>query len=298
VIELLQKLKRPLVMISALALVAALGSTAAMAAPGKGKRPGVRVIVHGGFGPFAGGPLDGFVVGGPGVRGGPGFRGGPGHFGFGFGHRGGPGGHHGGRPGILATDVLTPAASFLGISVAALAADLKTGKTLAQEAVAKGKTAAALIDAIVAAQKTVLDAQVAAGWITGAQATSMLGHLTKQITNLVNVGPPVPPTQKTGPFDAAATYLGMTVAEIHAALKSGKTLAEVATANGKTVDGLVAALTAQAKTKLDALVTAGKITAAQQQTLLTNLTKQVTDFVNNVKPAAKTVNTLKRIYKR
>jgi hypothetical protein len=296
VIELLHKLKRPLVVVTALAMVAALGSTAALAAPGKGKRFGGRVaIAHGGFGPFAGGPPGGFIFGGPG------FRGGPGHGGFGFGPpmggpHGGPGGEHGG-PGIFAADVLTPAASFLGISVAALAADLKAGKTLAQEATAKGKTAAGLIDALVAAEKNVLDAENAAGWITDAQQTAILGHLTKEITELVNVGPPVPPVKRPGPLEAAATYLGMTLADLQADLKAGKTLADEAAAKGKTVDGLVSALTAQAKANLDKAVAAGDITAAQEQTLLTNLTKKVTEFVNNAKPASKTMAKMKRLFK-
>ena len=52
----------------------------------------------------------------------------------------GPGGPGGG--GILAFDALTPAAAFLNISVSTLTTDLAGGKTLAQEATAKGKTAA------------------------------------------------------------------------------------------------------------------------------------------------------------
>ena len=84
----------------------------------------------------------------------------------------GPGGPGGG--GVLISDVLTPAAAFLGISVSTLASDLNGGKTLAQEATAKGKTAADLINAIVAAQKTNLDNQKAAGWITADQETALL----------------------------------------------------------------------------------------------------------------------------
>ena len=82
----------------------------------------------------------------------------------------------------------------------------------------------------------------------------------------------------------AASFLGITPSTLQADLKSGKTLADEATANGKTVDGLVTALTADAKTKLDAAVTAGTITAAQEQTILSNLKDRVTNFVNNAKP--------------
>src|SRR4051794_22895246 len=256
-----QTLKRPLLVLSIVALASALVSGVAMANRGHGKS-GQRMSVRGGIGPgFAlfGGPGPGFGFG----IAGPGF-GDPGS-----GH--GPGGPGGGAA-VLSADVLTPAASFLGLSVTALATDLKTGKTLAQEATAKGKTADALIDAVVAAQKTVLDAQNAAGWITDAQETSIVTRFKTDVTKLVNVGPPVPPTKKPGLLDTAATYLGMTTADLQTALAGGKTLAQVAADKGKTVDGLVTALTAQAKTNLDAAVAAGKITAAQEQTLLADVT--------------------------
>ena len=240
----------------------------------------------GGFlGPRFGGALGGvggFGMGGPGIGG----MGGPGMFGSG---RGGAG--------ILTADVLSPAASFLGISVSTLAADLKGGKTLSQEATAKSRTAADLITAIVNSEKTVLDAENSAGWITDAQETSVLSHLTTQITTLVNAGPPVPPTPKPGPLDAAAAYLGATVSELQTDLQAGKTLASEVT-SPKTVDGLVAAMTAQAKTNLDSAVTAGTTTAAQEQTLLANITTRVTNFVNNTKPSPPSMTTLQRLYRR
>jgi hypothetical protein len=289
-------LKRPLFVLVALAVVAALGAGSALAAPGHGRFGARLAAVHGGFGPFAGARLGGlgggFGLGGPGR----GFAG-PAFGGPGFGGPGG-GGPRGGGAGILTADVLTPAASFLGVSASTLVADLKSGKTLAQEATAKGKTAADLISAIVASEKTVLDAENAAGWITDAQETSLLSGLTTQITGLVNAGPPVPPTRKPGLLETAATYLGISVSDLQTALKSGKTLADEATANGKTVDGLVTALTAQAKTNLDAAVAAGTITAAQEQTLLTNITQRTTDLVNNAKPASKTMSKMQALFRR
>ena len=83
-----------------------------------------------------------------GTRGGPmmmhGF--GPG-FGFGFDLFGGPG-FGGPREGggLVYADVLTPAAGYLSIPLSTLQSDLKGGKTLAQEATAKGKTGSGLID--------------------------------------------------------------------------------------------------------------------------------------------------------
>jgi hypothetical protein len=283
-----QTLKRPLIVFGVLALVAGMLSSAAMANRGHGQF-GQRMAARGGFGPvfggFGGPGFGGFAIGGFGLGGG---------FGAERGH--GPGGPGGGGA-ILSADVLTPAASFLGISVSALAADLKGGKTLAQEAVAKGKTAAALIDAVVAAQKTVLDAEKSAGWITDAQETSLLTQLTAEITGLVNAGPPVPPTRKPGLLETAATFLGISVTDLQTDLKAGKTLADEATAKGKTVADLVTALTAQAKTNLDAAVTAGTITAAQEQTLLTNLTQRTTDLVN-AKSTSIAMTRMKALFKR
>ena len=133
---------------------------------------------------------------------------------FGIGFPGmGPGGPGGG--GVLTSDVLTPAASFLGVSVSTLASDLSGGKTLADEAKAKNKTADDLIKAIVGSQKANLDNEKAAGWITADQETALLAQYTAAVTELVNNGPPVPPTGKGGGLlETAATFLGMSVSDL------------------------------------------------------------------------------------
>ena len=79
---------------------------------------------------------------------------------------------------------------------------------------------------------------------------------------------------------AAANYLGLTEAKLEAQLESGKTLAQVATAQGKTVDGLVAALKADAKQKLDGAVKSGRLTQAQENQILADLDQRITGFVN------------------
>ena len=267
-VDMVQKLKRPLLVLAATGVLGAVASSAALAAPGHGRLIVRAGTSNGGLGP--GGAFGAHGFGG--VLGGafgapPGFGIGPSP-----GRRGG---------GLLGADVLTPAASFLGIPISTLTADLAGGKSLAQEATAKGKTATDLIDAIVAAEKTVLDNEKAAGWITADQETALVSGLTEQITNLVDNGPPIPATRRPGLLQTAATYLGISLSTLQSDLKSGKTLADEATANGKTVDGLVTALTAQAKTNLDGQVTAGRITAAQAATLLANITQRVTDLVNN-----------------
>jgi hypothetical protein len=85
---------------------------------------------------------------------------------------------------------------------------------------------------------------------------------------------------------AAATYLGVTQAELQTSLESGKTLAQVAGATkGKSVAGLIDALVAAEKTELAAAVTAGEITQAQADQMTSTLTAHVTAEVNGTRPA-------------
>ncbi len=92
-------------------------------------------------------------------------------------------------------------------------------------------------------------------------------------------------TTGTGPgLDAAATYLGLTQSQLMTQLQSGKSLADVAKANGKTVDGLVAAMVADAKQHIAADVKAGRLTEAQQTQILSDLEQHITDMVNGTMP--------------
>jgi transposase-like protein len=86
-------------------------------------------------------------------------------------------------------------------------------------------------------------------------------------------------------LDAAASYLGVAEAELRESLRDGKTLAEVARAEGKSVDGLVSALVAEATKRLDVAVKAGRLTDAQRDELVAGLKERVTNAVNGVRPA-------------
>jgi len=77
-------------------------------------------------------------------------------------------------------------ASYLGLTEAQLRSELEAGKTLAQVAQAHGKSVGGLIDALVADVKQHLDAAVAAGRLTQAQANETLSGLRDRITNRVN----------------------------------------------------------------------------------------------------------------
>jgi len=86
-------------------------------------------------------------------------------------------------------------------------------------------------------------------------------------------------------LDVAASHLGLTQAELRNRLADGKSLADIAKAEGKTVDGLVAALVADAKKRLDQAVENDRITAEQRTRLLDGLEERVRELVELAPPA-------------
>jgi DNA-binding phage protein len=196
---------------------------------------------------------------------------------------------------------LDTAATYLGTTRLELRRDLANGKTLAQVAKDKGKTVDGLVAALTAAANKRIDQAVATGRLTDAQATQLRAGLEQGITALVNATVPAR-VQLRGPFgpgfgfrhgggpfahelDVVASYLGLTEGQLHQALEGGKSLAQVAKDNGKSADGLVTALTNDAKQRLDTAVKAGRITQADADQALKGLQQRITDLVNGRFPA-------------
>jgi hypothetical protein len=143
-----------------------------------------------------------------------------------------------------------------------------------------------LDDALRTALANRIDRAVAAGELTKEQGDALKARIQSADTPLFggrpgfgrpgrfgHVGP-------AGDFSVAATYLGVTEAELITALHDGKSLADVAKEKGKSVDGLVDALVAAVEKKLDAAVTAGRLTDARRKELVADLKERVTAFVN------------------
>lgn len=199
---------------------------------------------------------------------------------------------------------LADAASYLGVTAAALETSLRSGKTLAQVAAAtSGKSAAGLIDALVAAEQKEIAADVTAGRLTQAHAASLTAGSKARATAEVN-GTEVDGTEVNGTFGghgrpgghgpgdgrgeglaAAATYLGIPQSTLLTSLRAGKTLAQVADAtSGKSATGLIAALLAAERTQLAAGVKAGLLTQAEADRVSAGLAARVTAFVNGTRP--------------
>jgi transposase-like protein len=130
-----------------------------------------------------------------------------------------------------------------------------------------------------------VDAAVTAGRLTKEEGDSMKARIESGELPLFFAGGDHRRFDHHGPkLDAAATYLGLTEAQIRTELESGKTLAQIATTHGKTVDGLVQALYDAQKKELDAGVSAGRLTQAQEDSILANLKQRITGLVNGTPP--------------
>ena len=175
---------------------------------------------------------------------------------------------------------LGAAATYIGITEAQLRTELGTDKSLADVAIAHGKTRDGLIAALTAAQQQDIATLVDQKGI-GARPNPANGF---------GPGPGFgrgPGPNVTGDsLAAAATYLGTTAADLETKMRAGQTLAQIANATaGKSRDGLVNALVADATAKIDAAQTAGKITADQATRLKSNLATRLGQFVDNTRPA-------------
>jgi hypothetical protein len=81
-------------------------------------------------------------------------------------------------------------------------------------------------------------------------------------------------------LSAAADYLGLSVVELRERLRDGQSLADVAKAEGKSVEGLEQAILAAAKKKLDEAVSEGDLTQEQADDILDRIEAHVEDIVN------------------
>jgi hypothetical protein len=84
-------------------------------------------------------------------------------------------------------------------------------------------------------------------------------------------------------LSGAASYLGLTPQQLIQQLRSGKTLAQVASARGKSKTGLEHAMTSAFKSQLERAVKAGHLPRAFEQRLLQMFSQHVQDLVTGMR---------------
>jgi hypothetical protein len=142
-----------------------------------------------------------------------------------------------------------------------------------------------------------LQAAVAAGRLTQAQANAIKQRIQKY--GLRGAGPWLfagprgfggrhlfGPMILGGPdhASAAASFLGLTEAQLLSQLRSGKSLAQIARARGKSVAGLKSAILNEIRSRLNSLVSRGVITSAREQRILSRLSARLDDAINRTGP--------------
>jgi uncharacterized protein (DUF433 family) len=98
---------------------------------------------------------------------------------------------HGDHSGSHLSRLLPTIAGVIGIPEEDLVAALRSGQSVAQIATAHNVDPQKVIDALVAAARSKLDADVAAGMLTQSQEDQILSIMTDAITRLVHTTPPV-----------------------------------------------------------------------------------------------------------
>jgi len=129
-----------------------------------------------------------------------------------------------------------------------------------------------------------IDADVAAGRLAQERADRMKERLEEGVPPLLRDGPGPHGRMLRGGLEAAAAYLGLTRAELREALRGGQTLAELATEEGKTVEGLKDAIVADATEHLNDAVAGGRLTEEQKQRILEELPQRVDALVQGELP--------------
>jgi len=186
-------------------------------------------------------------------------------------------------------------AKVLGMSTAELQTELRSGKSLADIAKAKGvdieKVKQAIIDDFTAREQ----GEVAAGEHTQEEVDQKMVDLRAKIDHVVNGGMPDKGEHgmgERGPRGAApwaseavAKSLGLTAAELQTEIQSGKSLADIAKAKGVDIDKVKAAILEGFTAKQQAEVASGEHTQAEVDAKIAEFKTRLDDMVNGVKPA-------------
>jgi ribosomal protein S4 len=212
--------------------------------------------------------------------------------GFGFGER-----HFdfGGGPGGPIKAGLDAAASYLDLTPQQLMDKLASGKSLADVAGDQKKSVDGLKSAIKDSVKKQLDQAVTAKKLSQDQENKILDGLDSRLDDIVNRkgGGPGGPGFGFGPrhlvfaggpikagFDAAAKYLDLNSKELAQKLADGKSLADIASDEKKSVDGLKSAIKDAVKAQLDQAVKDKRITQDQEDKILAGADQRIDDAVN------------------
>ena len=189
------------------------------------------------------------------------------------------------------------AAKALGITETELVTELQSGKSIADVAKAKGVDLADVKKALLADLKSHLDAEVASGEHTQAEADAKYKEMESRIDQmLTEVGGPRGGRHGKGEHggrgghgparfatDTLAKVLKMTTTELNTELQAGKSLKTIADAQNVDIDDVKKVLVSDFTAHLDAEVASGEHTQAEADAKLAEFKTRLDDMVNGVR---------------
>jgi hypothetical protein len=172
---------------------------------------------------------------------------------------------------------LTAAAAYLSISPTQLEGELRSGRSLRQIAEAiPGKSPTGLIEALIASRRQRLEA------LSAKLPQRVRAQVDRQGRSLRRPGARRAAGIAAPRLGAAAAgYLGISVHKLHAQLRTGRTLAEVAGATpGRSRAGLIDALVATKRQRIAARTAAGRLSRSQADRANARAEKVIEELVN------------------
>ena len=181
--------------------------------------------------------------------------------------------------------LLQAAADATKLSTGDILKQVRGGKTLAEVITTNGASVETVVNAAVAKATDEINMAVKAGRLGQAQADALIANLQKVYTAAVN-GKLHLLAEKAnamvGVLRLAAEQTGMTVKDIVAEIRSGKSLAAVLTEHNVDPAAFITSAVNAAKIRLDKAVTNGRITQADADKRLEQFQQRLTDRMNKV----------------
>jgi hypothetical protein len=207
------------------------------------------------------------------------------------------------RTARVVRDFLGESAKYLGLEHKDLLTKLP-GTTLGKVAdgmTDKGKNKAGLVTALSVAANADITKALTDKRITDDQAKKLRDGLAAEINTFVDRTWPTKPAVTTRAvvpnvkgflgdmLQMARDYLGgATLQDVTTAMRSGKSLGEIASDRGTSRDALVSGLTTAANTRIDKAVADKQLTAEQATTLKTKVAAEIAKFVDRKTPVKTT----------
>ncbi len=169
------------------------------------------------------------------------------------------------------------AAQTIGIDEDAMWTALNEGKSLTEIAQEKGVEPQVVIDAIVAAEKALVEESVTKGEISRAEADEWLAELDASVAEFVQQS--WDEGDWVNWYAIAAQTIGIDEDALWTALDEGKSLAEIAQEKGVEPQTVIDAIVAAEKAFVEEIVTKGEVSRAEADEWLAELDASVAEFV-------------------